>query len=296
MALLAFDIGGTAVKFGLFKHMKLEHRSSFATPATWEEMKDSLLAIKQGFESEGLQGVAISSPGAVDSERGMVGGLSAVPYIHHFEIRRELEELFGLPVTIENDANCAALAEVGLGVAKNRSDALFFIIGSGLGGAVVLDRKLRKGPNLFAGEFGFMRLTETNTLSELVSPVHVANRFRLEYQIEGSFSGKDLFDLADQGHEAAIRTVCELYDHLARGIFNIMLVLNPELVAIGGGLSVRQGLMEELDKRVEQLKIETGSTDLQCQLAICHFNKDANLIGACVHFMEQHPSILVETS
>lgn len=287
MSILAFDIGGTAVKYGLFKDNQLQKVSSFPTPDSWEEMKESCLAVKDKYKNENLKGVAISSPGSVDVDAGVIHGISAVPYIHHFPILKAFEECLGLPVSIENDANCAALAEVAFGVAKVCQNALFFIIGSGLGGAVVIDRKLHKGRNLFGGEFGNMLLDDGSTLSERVSPVHVAKRFSKERSLGTELSGKELFDLADRGDSEAQQAVEGLLDSLALAIFNTCLVVNPDVVAIGGGISQRRNLATDIQKRVEQFKQCTEATDLDVEIATCHYFNDANLLGAVAHFLNR---------
>lgn len=98
-----------------------------------------------------IQGVAISSPGAVNKNTGVIEGASALPYIHGFNIQSELETLFALPVSIENDANCAALAEVAFGAAKGCTTALLLVLGTGVGGAVVIDGKVHHGEHLLVG-------------------------------------------------------------------------------------------------------------------------------------------------
>jgi ROK family protein len=290
MALLAFDMGGTAVKYGLFRDRVLEQTNSFPTPATWEEMKKALLTVRNQFSDELLEGVAFSSPGSVDSEAGIIYGSSAIPYIHRFEIVKELEETLGLPVSIENDANCAALAEVEFGVAKSVRDVVFFIIGSGIGGALVLNRKLHKGNSLFGGEFGRMQLRGNETLSVLASPVQSAKRYAESQSISTSFSGKDLFSLADQGVIAAQNAVSDLYDSLALGIYNVLVVLDPELVVLGGGLSKQEELLGEIDRRVRKLLENNNATELKFQLERCQYFNDANLLGAVAHFQSQGAS------
>ena len=288
MAILAFDIGGTAVKYGLFKDDKLQEISSFLTPISWEEMEEKCLTVKDKYNNENLEGVAISSPGSVDVEAGVVHGISAVPYIHHFPIVEAFEDCFRLPVSIENDANCAALAEVDFGVAKQCQDVLFFVIGSGLGGAVVINRKLHKGRNLFGGEFGYMMMEDGTTLSSRVSPVHVAKRFSKAQDLGTDLSGKELFELANQGDSKAHLAVEGLLDSLALAIFNTCLVLNPDMVVIGGGISQRKNLASDIQKRVEQLKQRTKATDMDVKIAACHYFNDANLIGAVAHFLNSH--------
>ena len=75
-------------------------------------MKAHLYSVYADKRNESISGVAFSSPGVVDEKSQQILGISAIPYIHHFNIYEELEALFGLPVTIENDANCAGLAEI----------------------------------------------------------------------------------------------------------------------------------------------------------------------------------------
>ncbi len=288
MALLVCDMGGTTVKYALYHQGELSHQSSFLTPSSWEEMKAELKGLQEQFASFQLSGVAFSCPGSVDTEQGVIYGKSAIPYIHRFPIQEELSTLFGLPVSLENDANCAALAELHFGVAKESSSSVFFIIGSGVGGAVVQEKSLLKGENLFGGEFGYMILQDGMTLSHLVSPVHVAKRFALAEGQGEAFSGKDLFDLADQGHVQARQAVEGIYHYLAIGIYNVLMTVNPELVAIGGGISVREGLVDEVRSRLQQIILDADATDLQFRLEACQFRNDANLLGAVSHFVSQY--------
>ena len=85
---------------------------------------------------------------------------TALPYIHGPNIRELLQERTHLPVEIENDANCAGLAEGWIGAAKDVKDYLCIVIGTGIGGAIVLDKKIRHGKNRFAGEFGYMMMED----------------------------------------------------------------------------------------------------------------------------------------
>ena len=96
-------------------------------------IRDRSNIVEQAKKEHIIQGVAISSPGAVNKNTGVIEGASALPYIHGFNIQSELETLFALPVSIENDANCAALAEVAFGAAKGCTTALLLVLGTGVG-------------------------------------------------------------------------------------------------------------------------------------------------------------------
>ena len=288
MSIVVFDIGGSAVKFGLWKEAALAGKGSFGTPKTWNAMKDEMKSVFDGFaKTDSVEGVAISSPGTVDSVAGIIGGISAVPYIHRFPIKAEWENLFGVPVSVENDANCAALAEVWLGAAKDVQHALFIVIGSGIGGAVIVNRQLFKGKNLFGGEFGYMLLDGENTLSRLGSPVQVAEHYGKAMKMpDGVVDGKYLFEKAQEGEPMAVEFVEDMIDALARGIYNLSVSFNPDRVIIGGGVSVREDLIARIGERTAYHLNAHGAEAVDPDIQVCAFRNDANLIGAVAHFRE----------
>lgn len=288
MSIVVFDIGGSAVKFGLWQEDALAGKGSFETPKTWNELKAEMKSVFDGYvATDSVEGVTISSPGAVDSGTGIIGGISAVPYIHHFPIKAEWESLFGVPVSVENDANCAALAEVWLGAARDVQNALFIVIGSGIGGAVIVNRQLFKGKNLFGGEFGYMLLDAENTLSRLGSPVQVAERYGKAMEMsDGVVDGKYLFAKAEEGEPMAVAYVDGMIDALARGIYNLSVSFNPDRVIIGGGISVRDDLIARIRERTAYHLNAHGAEAVEPDIHVCAFRNDANLIGAVAHFRE----------
>ena len=120
VAILGFDVGGSSIKFSVMSEEgQILRKGSILTPDNLEDFYSELVAAKEGLAAAyELEGAAFSLPGAVDDEAGVIGGASALPYIHDFNIKKALEEKLGLPVTMENDANCAALGEVWQGAAK----------------------------------------------------------------------------------------------------------------------------------------------------------------------------------
>lgn len=279
MAIAAFDIGGTSVKYGKWNGEALSEKGHFPTPKTWAEMQT---AIQQAFQVMAGQGAvraaAFSFPGAVDSDKGEIRGFSAIPYIHHFPIKAELEQALGVPVSIENDANCAALAEVWLGAASQVDHCLFVVVGTGVGGAVIMDRQLVKGGELFGGEFGFMLLDGQHTLSQLGSPVQAGKRYAKATGEQ--INGVELFQRAEAGDIAAQREIDRMLNALAQGIHNLLVSFNPELVVLGGAISMREDLIPQLTARVEAMLQHTKASDIQVKLVSCRFRNDANLIGA----------------
>src|SRR5699024_11932360 len=138
MRLMAFDLGGTSVKYGTYVKDELIDKGSFITPATLEELMEKMTTVID--KQEKIEGIAISAPGSVNQKDRVIEGISAIPYIHFTPIYDLFEKEFGLPVAIENDANCAGLCEVDRGAAKNGENIVFFVLGTGMGGSIFINR------------------------------------------------------------------------------------------------------------------------------------------------------------
>lgn len=287
MSILAFDIGGSSVKCGLWQNNCLTHKHSFPLPSSWLEMKSKFIETFDTLSQFDIMAVALSAPGIVDEKTGVIHGVSAVPYIHEFPIVKELEEIFGCPVSMENDANCAALAEVWQGAAKEADHCLFFVIGSGIGGAVIINKQLFKGKNLFGGEFGYMFLNDSASLSELGSSVRAVQTYnRLT---DRDIDGEELFELAEQGDSLAIEITDRFFRALATGIYNLLVSFDPGLVVLGGGVSENPLLIEKVKKQLDQILLERGVTEMMYEMRRCQFRNDANLVGAVYnHLQKEH--------
>ncbi|UTI42880.1 ROK family protein [Niallia sp. RD1] len=285
MSLLVMDIGGSSVKFAVWEKEQLVDKGSFVTPKTWDEMKQEMVQLKGKMDAKyTIDGVAFSAPGAVNQSKGVIEGASAVPYIHHFPVFFELEKLLGCPISMENDANCAGLAEVWRGAAKGLQNVLFVVIGSGIGGAVIVDGKVRHGKHLFGGEFGYMLLKEDKTFSDLGTAVNMAKRYSKRMELETELSGKEVFELAEQGDEIAKEEVETFYHYLAIGIYNLQYSFDPEKIIIGGGVSSKEGLLDELNVHLAKVVESAKIAPFIPEVAICEFQNDANLIGAVYNY------------
>lgn len=289
MTLLCIDIGGTSTKFATCRKGKLEKQSSCPTPHSLEgfyRMLDDRLAY---YRTEKLSGIAISSPGAVNKKTGSVEGASALPYIHGFPIRQDLEKRFGLPISMENDANCAALAESALGAGQGASSIAMLVLGTGVGGSLVINGRIHYGAHLFGGEFGFMVMNERyQTFSELGTVVNMAKRYSQIINDGKSYTGKEVLELADQGDPVALKERQVFLQSLAMGVFNIQHAFDPEMILIGGGVSQADFLLPALEAELDKLYQLVSISDLKPQLAVCQFKNEANLLGASIDFMQEH--------
>lgn len=283
MTLLTIDIGGTTIKYALAKGNLLSNQGVVATPKTLEEFYATLESVVSQYRKKfEISGVAISSPGAVNKKSGVIEGASALPYIHKFDIHSEFESRFGLPVSIENDANCAALAEVEYGSAKGLENVLLCILGTGFGGSVVVNGKIHHGKHLFGGEFGFMLMDEEHSLSNLGTTVEMAKRYNKRTKQE--LTGKEVFEQADSGDEIAQEEKEIFTFNVAKAIYNLQYSFDPDLILIGGGVSQADWLLSALREQMEKIKDKLELPPFIPDIAQCKFKNEANLIGAAVDF------------
>lgn len=279
MTLLVFDLGGTSVKHGIWHQSVLSETGAFPTPETYEELVSTIQKVLDECKgSHEIEGLAFSMPGAVNVEASRVDGISAIPYIHGFDIFTDLEKRFSLPISIENDANCAGICEVGIGAAQEAKNVVFLVLGTGVGGAVFINRELYKGSHLFAGEFGIMRVAGQDTLSREGSAIALGNKH------PEKLTAKEVFARYDDGESVALEAVDEWLDTVASGLCNIQMALDPELIVLGGGVSKRHDLAELVSQRMlKKLEID-GVPEIMPTIKSCEYFNDANLIGAALNF------------
>ena len=291
MKLFTVDVGGSAVKYGVCDEKgTLTDTGSIPLPSSFSEFLEQIGSLAANYS---VDGIAVSSPGAVNCSTGVVGGRSAVPWIHNVPVVESLNQVTGLPAAIENDANCAALGELWIGAAKDFSDCCFVIFGTGIGGAVIKDRKIYTGSRELAGEFGLMIIDyafETNSFHvwSHYSTNHIVRSAEEECHLPaGSLDGITVFEEASSNPVYA-KHVDRFYQAAANGILNLQQIYDPEAILLGGGISARPELCEEIMKRIYTRTIFDSFVFQPPQLRICEFGNQANLIGAAYHYLRAH--------
>ena len=287
------DIGGTSIKVGILdENGEIYERDllkvSEDVNGFIESIVDCIEKFRKVFE---IDGIAISSPGAVDREIGIIGGASAIPYIHGPNWKEIFSEKFNLKVSIENDANCAALAEVFNGSSKILDDMMFIVCGTGIGGAIVHKGEIHRGKNLHGGEFGYMLMEEENgefkTLSKVGSTMAMVRKIRKIYD-DDSWTGEKIFDEAENGNEICKEVIDRFYLNLAKGIFNLQYVYDPELILLGGAISEREDFIDRINEKLDYLMNEVEDAKIRPVINTCTHKKDANLVGALSNFLKEH--------
>lgn len=289
MYFLGFDVGGSSVKFAVLDESgQFYDRGSFRTPETLEDFYTQLAIAKNKLsEHYTLAGIGFSLPGAVNETTGIIGGSSALPYIHDFPILQVLEEQLGLPAAMENDANCAALGEVWTGAGKDYQDVAFFVLGTGVGGALVHNKEIIHGAHLHGGEFGYLYVSERkNILSESGCSGALVRQLASDRQIPpGDLDGQKIYAMAKAGDKDAQCYIEDMYEYLARAIYDIQYIFDPEAFLLGGAISARADLIPNIEKHLDNILRDAKVARIRPHILACQHGNDANLLGAVSHLM-----------
>lgn len=295
---MVFDIGGSAIKWSVIKENgDFVESGKFNVPEHENEFFNELSKVTNEMKKKhGVKGIAISAPGAVDSGLGVIGGISAIPYIHGPNFKEILNEATGLQAELENDANCAALGECWLGAGKDNQDLAFVVCGSGIGGAIVKDKKIHGGIHKHGGEFGYCSITcdlegepKFTSWSQAGSTTALAKRVaKLKGLEEGSLNGIEVFELCNKGDEIAVKEVDKYYFIMAVGIYNIQYTFDPEVIILGGAISERAEYIDEINKRLDLLMNSDLEGTIKPVLKKCEFGNDANKLGALYNYIQRH--------
>lgn len=282
-----FDVGGTDVKYGVFNPAtnSLVFKQSFPTeahngaPHIFNNIINKINELKTLYD---LMGVGISSAGVIDSNTGQVlNATKTIPQFIGFNIVETVSNATGLKVTVENDVNCFALAEI-----TNRPEVKDFVLitlGTGIGGAIVVNRHIYRGFSYASGEVGRMYVgdatwEETTSVKALVSLAQAQ-----ELPIK---NGIELFQLYDQKNPEAVELINHWFYRVAKGISNLIYLFNPEILAIGGAISNRPTLIDEL---MPFLKETCDKTYLKnTKIVHATLQSDGGLYGAYYHFCKNY--------
>jgi len=286
--LLGIDIGGTNIKYGLYDDAgrSLDEGGMLDTVRDdLEILLEKIYGIVEKYDM--LDGLGISVPGGVDKESGIVFEGGAIRSLDRVDLRGILAKRYDFPVAIENDANCATLAEKWLGNGKNSETFVCMTIGTGVGGGMIIGGKLHVGHRDFAGEFGYMRVhaSDKNKLS-----LHEASTEMLLNSVKDvgfSLTGKEFFEKLDSGEKIIEEIYADWIDRLAEGIFNIAVVIDPEKILIGGGISSQQRIYADIRASIARLIEVSAYYIAKIEIMPCHFHNDAGKIGAIYKLLSE---------
>ncbi|MGF0048201.1 ROK family protein [Streptococcus hyointestinalis] len=292
--ILAFDLGGTEIKSALINdNSEIEENfAPFSSPDNLESLFDIMdKLINHSLDK--IQGIAISCPGKVDTKCGIIYFGGMLTFLHECPIKNILESRYGLPVAVINDAKAAVLAEMTTGYLQGIDNGLAMVLGSGLGGGIVINGKLYQGSHYQAGELSFLLpfLSEKMTIEDFLgmkfSAVSMISDCSEALGLKDKKNGYLIFDhivKKDERVYPIFQKYCRL---LAIYITNLQSILDVERIVIGGGISSQDILIEEIEKQLDQLQKEEDVAFFNIErpkIVACKHKNDANLIGAACSF------------
>ncbi|WP_421285516.1 ROK family protein [Aeromonas veronii] len=283
---ISFDIGGTAVKYGVIDDAGIIYeKGSFPTPDNFHGLLDAMKMVLSTYQHKySPVAIALSIPGAVNEVSGFIGGITALRYIHGFNIKAKFSEVFGLPVGMANDANCAVLSEGWIGAAKDVKSYACVVIGTGVGGGVVVNDHLVSGATQHGGEFGYWIMdpfSRTNW-SDLGSTRILLRKAAWALGVD-TIDGEAFFALVANGNPLMISLLDEFCFINALGIYNIKHAIDPDLILVGGGISCQPKVIEGINNQLKILLSRGGN--MEFEVVACHHRNDANLIGAVYNML-----------
>ncbi len=340
---LVLDIGGSSIKYAMMNESaEFLSKGSVKTPLDCiESLVEIIGQIYDDYKFE-IEGMAISMPGVLDSDTGYAYSGGWLKYNSGQNIIEVLKKRCNTVIAIENDAKCAASAELGFGSLKGCKDAAVIVLGTGVGGGIIIDGKVHKGSHSFAGEFSFMRMNcnEIDAMNHvwglkngapaLAETVANIKGIPVEgHSFAGEFSfmrmncneidamnhvwglkngapalaetvanikgipveevnGLFIFELANSGDAKILTVLDEFTRWIAMQIIDIQCLIDPELVAIGGGISAQPLLIELIQKHLDSMEENFGFYKPSVRVVPCEFRNDANLIGALYSFLTKN--------
>lgn len=294
---IGIDVGGSHIGLGLVNEKgKIIYKKEKDYLFYEEDMSEVvigtiILLIKEVIEKnkikvQEIERVGIAIPGTVSN--GSIIKAKNLG-IQNLEIQRELKKVFNIPIILKNDAKCAAIAEKEYGSLKEYDDAMFLIIGTGIGGAVFLNGKLLE-PKKYSGfEVGHMVIEREGKkcscgrkgcFETYGSMKRFKERIQKEFKLESS-EGKLIkqFIIENPDNKKLNEIIDKYIDDLAIGIINLVNIFEPQAISLGGSFAhYKDILLDKLQKRIIE-KEELFNVEIP-KLLVAKLKNDAGIIGA----------------
>ena len=304
---VGIDLGGTNTKIGVVDKegnkiftttIKTESIDGYETSLNRiaEILKENLKEYEIKLENVG--GVGIGVPGPVVQSK-IVKFFANFPWPENLDLAAEFEKRIGLKVKADNDVNVITLGEMWKGAGKGHGNVLGIAIGTGIGGGIIVDGHLVSGKNGTGGEIGHTKVvmggklcgcgqkgcweayaSATGLIREAMGRLVVNKKNKLYEMTKGrELEAKDIFDAAKDGDEFSLDIVDYEAEYLALGISNLLNTLDPEIVVLGGGVSLAgEFLTDRIEEKLKKYALPSALEGLKIVRA--ELGNDAGILGA----------------
>jgi glucokinase len=301
---IAADLGGTNLRTAVVdSDGAILYRTRRETPpgdnldAIIRAITESISECRKSAEQFQIKAISAAVPGSVNVKFGTILSAPNLPALNNFRFSAALQSVLGIKVILENDANAAAMGENWLGASKGFADSIMVTLGTGVGGGIIINNRLVRGAGGAAGEIGhicvepfgapcncgslgcleqYASATALVRLAEVLKPNYPQSKFNHESLL----TARDLYQAAaDENDELALEVFRLMGFYLGLALSDLINILNPEIIVIGGGASASSHLfMPHLQKTIRERSFSKDEQSSQIALAL--LGDDAGLIGA----------------
>ena len=272
---IGVDLGGTKIEaIALSPGGQEIARLRVTTPRDYAACLDAIAALVRELDRAGGAAgtVGVGIPGTVVPQTGLVKNANST-WLNGQPLERDLAGRLGRPVRVMNDANCFALSEATDGAAAGAPVVFGVILGTGVGGGIVVDGRCLPGANLIAGEWGHNPLPWATPDEQPGPPCYCGKHGCVESWLSGpgfehdhsertgiTVSGREIVRAAASGDAGAMATLARYHDRLSRALASLINVLDPDVVVLGGGMSNLPGLPEATSALLPRHVLAVGAS------------------------------------
>jgi len=266
--ILAIDLGASKIRIAQISGTKVKNKKVIRNPGRKDRIKKNLFDLINQYPK---QKICVSFAGVV------IDGLTKGTLNMDFEnvpLAKLLKQKFKTSVFIDNDANCAGLAELHYGVGKKYNNFVFLTLGTGIGGAIIINKKLYRG-NGSAGEVGSMHMGKN--IYEYLASGSAQTRIASAHGL-GKISPKELELQADKGNKKALDVFNTIGENLGTGLANLAYLLDPDVFIFGGGFAKVKHFYPKTRENLKKLY----PLNQNLKIIKAKFGDNAGLIGAAL--------------
>lgn len=285
---LGFDIGASSIKAVLVKDKKIIKSLVEDSPENLEKLLSLVTKMKEdlvsGIDASEIGGIGFALAGAMDLKREQVLSAPNIKYLENPQIKKSLEEkLAPYPIKLEHDVICFLLAEKEIGLAKNLKNVFYLTLGTGIGGAYMIDGKIISGAHGAAGEAGHMifklKIIEATDLEELASNKFIKKKL--------GFGSIEAEKRARAGDKKAREIFAQLGQNLGVGLANIINIFDPEAIIISGGIAdAKEFILPAIKEGIEKFVISPAAK--KTKILFSRLGRLGGAIGAALLFLKYH--------
>ena len=311
MYYIGIDLGGTNTKVGIvdkdgriLKNTSIKTRKNAASQLVIKDIAEAIKGTinKFGITEKEIEHIGIGVPGLADNETGVILKAVNINFLN-VKLRDEMKKYFDIPIYLENDANCAALAESMFGAAKGYKNSITLTLGTGIGGGIIIDKKIYKGFNCASGELGHMSINtngivcncgrkgcfemyaSATALKKQAIATVKNNKDTIMYNIVNGnidkVEARLVFNCAKQNDKVALYIVNRYMRYLSCGIENIINIFQPDVIVIGGGISnAGEYFLNKIRSLVKNSHEMARDLDKRTRIELAKLGNDAGIIGA----------------